>query len=674
MTNYTTASTIYISQTEGKDWYSGLAPTYDGFANGPVKSLTKALALIDYIRANNIYHHLTVSFIGDYYLETEISLGGEHIEPRCSANTKIRDITFTSFGKERSKIIGGKRLEGFKTDNFNGVDCFSLYIPEVKEKGWKFSDLYLGDRRLNIARHPQNSTLKAVDTEQNTFKYSLNGSSKWFIAHKEDLEGIDDIENASVSFFHFWIDEHSPVESYDKESGKLTLSYRSIFPITANYNGTTDHIDIKYYLENVAKGFGGEDSWYLDVKNGMLYVKLADNSVKAEDVILYAPTMSQLVKIEGTPENKVSGIRFTNLDFLCSKGDYCYMTANRLTGEIEPHAANVQSYHEGKASVIFKYAENCSVRNCNLYCLGFHAVEIGHGSQGIRIEDCEIYENGGSAVKLIGNSVDEAAEKSCKYNVIRGNYIHHCARRYICSCGIIAMHTSHNEISDNEICHLDYSGISVGWVWGFDDSTTRCNLIRGNHIHHIGYGELSDMGAIYTLGKQDGTVIEENNLHDIKARHYGAYTLHIDEGSSYILIENNLLHGEKQGCINLTDGIGNVARKNVFAFSTDDALVRAAWFCGGTGIIFEENDFITDGTAVFGSEKNGEIPTNLHNITAASDNNRFWDLKNREPIMCGEGEKAMDLENWKKVYGNDINSRVEEPKDLIIDGKNVIKK
>ena len=30
MTNYTTASTIYISQTEGKDWYSGLAPTYDG--------------------------------------------------------------------------------------------------------------------------------------------------------------------------------------------------------------------------------------------------------------------------------------------------------------------------------------------------------------------------------------------------------------------------------------------------------------------------------------------------------------------------------------------------------------------------------------------------------------------------------------------------------------------
>ena len=69
------------------------------------------------------------------------------------------------------------------------------------------------------------------------------------------------------------------------------------------------------------------------------------------------------------------------------------------------------------------------------------------------------------------------------------------------------MHTYENVIAHNEIADLNYTGISCGWVWGYENSITRENLIEKNHIHDIGNGVLSDMGGIYLLGNQQGTIV-----------------------------------------------------------------------------------------------------------------------------------------------------------------------
>ena len=51
------------------------------------------------------------------------------------------------------------------------------------------------------------------------------------------------------------------------------------------------------------------------------------------------------------------------------------------------------------------------------------------------------------------------------------------------------------------------SQASIGWIWGFRDTITCNNRIENNLIHDIGAGILSDMGGIYTLGIQPGTVV-----------------------------------------------------------------------------------------------------------------------------------------------------------------------
>ena len=666
MINFSNSATIYISQSTGNDSFNGYSPTADCYGAGPIKSFGRLNEMINTMRSSGVNHPISVKFIGDYYMTSPLQLDCRKLPKIFSKNEVIDNITFESCGEKPARLIGGKKLTGFKKDIFNGSECLSLFLPEVKSGSWHFTDLYVNGKAAARTRYPKNSTLKAVTTE--IPGGNLGDGSKWFIANKEDFDGIDGIENSIISFYHYWVDEHSPVESFDRETGKFVMKYRSHFNITVSYNSNPENpplaaSDLHYYLENIPQTFSEKGEWYLDVPEGMVYYIPRDGE-SADNIEVFAPVMQNLVFISGKPDKKICGIHFKNLEFICSKGDYTSKGPIPNDGsEPENHASDGQGVCKAPGAVHFEYAEACGVRGCKFSVLGIHAVEIAEGCNAVRVENCEMTELAGGGVKITGvPSLTEAEKPHDKTSncVVRGNRISYCGRRYAAACGILVIHSSMNEISDNEISYLDYTGISVGWVWGYNPSSTYGNLIRGNHIHHIGMGNLSDMGGIYTLGEQSGTIIEENLIHDVKSAHYGGWGIYTDEGSSYINIENNVVYNTNSDCFHQHYGSHNTLRGNIFAFG-GDSVARLSRREEHPGAILENNIFITDGKPVycFGSDGKFTFP----GPCIRSSNNVIWDISGKKPVMFiagGEQKKAISLEEWQNVYRHDEGSIVEK--------------
>ena len=651
MLSYYNAATIYLSQETGNDDYTGFKPSPDAQGNGPIQSITRLEEILNTMRACGVMQPITVKVMGDYYLTKPIQLGFD-LAPGIFANSHpMKNVTFESYGDQRARLIGGKKLTGFQRDRFNDQECLSLYIPEVKEGTWHFTDLYVNGKRAAAARYPKEGTLRAQTTELPEPDRQLFDGSKWFQAFPEDLQSVDGVENAIVSFYHYWIDEHSPVKSYNKETGRLEMEYRSRFNLTVEYEPGRSS-DLHYYLENIPQAFSSANEWYLDVPKGMLYYIPEDPAAEPEDFEFFAPVLTRLVEVKGNPQNKTGGIRFRNLEFICSRGDYASTKGTAMQEQNESFGSDAQAVHAAPGAIYFEQAEDCGIFNCDISCMGIHGVEINHGCNGIRVENTRLMQLGGGGIKVYGRSTAEEPELETSNCVLRGNLISDCGKRYAAACGILINHSAHNEISDNEICYLDYTGISVGWVWGYSPSTTYGNIIRNNHIHHIGMGKLSDMGGIYLLGYQNGTIVEGNRIHDVNSAHYGGWGIYTDEGSSYITVEKNVVYNCKSNCYHQHYGSYNTIRDNVFAYS-GEALVRISRREAHLGLLIENNTFISKGTEMYSYSNNmapcGVIQTN---------NNRYWDVTREEPVMF-KGEKEVLLEEWQQVYGMDEGSRVE---------------
>ena len=104
----------------------------------------------------------------------------------------------------------------------------------------------------------------------------------------------------------------------------------------------------------------------------------------------------------------------------------------------------------------------------------------------------------------------------------------------------------------------------------------RNNHIIANYVHHYAK-HMYDVGGIYTLSAQPGTVITENRIDSIyhpgyvhDPQHW--FYFYFDEGSSYITIRNNWCPGDK--FMHNSNGPGNEWENN--GPMVDDKIKKAA--------------------------------------------------------------------------------------------------
>jgi len=547
-------------------------------------------------------------------------------------------LNIVGAGMGKTFISGGKELPPF-TAQENGTWVADL--SSVMPVGADIQQLFVGGERAVLARTPDagefylSAPVEEIFSQEQDPSERMRGGYALVKCHLPEaaakaLESADvKGSQLKVSYLHAWDITRRNVWSFTPKDSTMLIMGHPQKP--------WNHIDrcSQFFLEDDISFMDAPGEYFYDIAQRQLhYIPREGETV--ENTVALLPYVERLLIVKGDETNHVKDVRVEGVTFA--------HTIHEMTwrGE-EPQQASFGS----SATILADFADDFELVGCEVTKTGNSAVWYRTGCRGGIVSRCLLEDLGVGGVK-IGDYRHQEDEDTylTKGLVVDNNIIRHGSRVMPTGVGVILFDASDCQITHNEIADFCYSGMSIGWQWGYMHSASKRNIANYNHIHHIGWGYLSDMGGVYTLGKSEGTHVDHNVIHDIYSLGYGGWGLYTDEGSTDVTMAYNLVYNCKSSAFHQHYGENNHIVNNIFAGQIR-AQMEATRIEDHKSFDFARNIVCYSQGDMYGMRW-GQVKADCHD-------NLYW---------CYTGDvsfNGLDLEAWQKKTGWDAGSIVADP-------------
>ena len=588
-------------------------------------------------------------------------------------NRIVRPVAFASddhdidfIGEAGATISGGIRLEGWR-DVGGGV--WEADAPKTDRGETAFFDqLWVNGRRAACARLPSEGWLSFVAASQEVSRVSASKFVEVVTFADERVKRLaavppEDYPFLEVGVICKWAYGLRTLDAYDPTGNEIRL--RTDFPWRAWKTWTTNSTLVAFF--NVRSAFDAPGEWFLDMKAGKVrYRPMPGEDPSRAEIVVPNQGVGSILRFRADWNRRkfVSNIRFCGIAFeYASAGT----DGNRPRQIDQLQAASSMEGAialEGVRGISF---DGCRIAHCAGYGFRFHSA-----CRDNRVVNCRISDPGSGGIWMGADfrNVDQRKEiprlilkpdrkDSTAFNVISNCVISGGGRYNPEGVGVCLSHCSDTAIVHNDIHDFYYSGVSVGWTWGFYGSVSQRNDIGFNRIWDLGKGVMSDMGGVYTLSTSFGTRVHDNVIHDVKPYSYGGWGLYCDEGSEGIVEERNLVWNTSDGGFHQHFGTGCVIRNNIFAFNRKLGAVRTS-----RAVVFDIPCSLHFVNNIVYGDSGPLVGKGVRNVDGIWANNLWYDVRGKDAAEFD----GLPWERWV-ASGKETGGAFADP--LFADAKNL---
>lgn len=472
-------------------------------------------------------------------------------------------------------ISGGVAVTGWKRG------CNHSAIPEkLKQKIWSAEAPLIGNRRVETRQmwvnghkvqraaqfpggglermidfNPEKQTITIPVSQSVNPKRLQNAGQLEMIVHQRWAIAILRVKSIDVK------DGQAVVRFHEPEN-HLEFAHPWPQPIIGGEKGNSS-----FCLTNALELLDQPGEWFQEYPSGTIYYypQAGENMETAEVII---PALETLVTIDGTLSRPVKHIQFNGITFehtswmrpsyqghVTLQGGFPLLDAYKLQEPGLPEKAELENQAwitRPETAIRVRGAEHIDFKHCTFRHLSSTGLDYEWAVTASSVEDCQFTDIGGTAL-LVGAFPDGGFEthvpfisadvrELCSHITIRNNFISNVTNEDWGCVGIGAGYVRNMDISHNEVCHLNYSGICVGWGWTSLESGMCNNRIEANYVHHFAR-RLYDAGGLYTLSNQPGSVMRNNRIEHLIEAPYAtndrAFYIYLDEATDGYTMENN---------------------------------------------------------------------------------------------------------------------------------------